>query len=196
MNQPPEEIDGRSHVGGLLAGDDTCASQHDIVPFGSVDQMMEARVGLAPTMCFRSRGCNPGPSLLGSPRHLSTNSSVDSLTITPSQRNSSLVPKSRFELDLSHPQCDVLTANTISGWRRRRDSNPRSPCGLTAFPRQRIRPLCHVSMFDQTGQRNAWESNPVDPCGSYGLANRCITILPAFRWPVSSISSLRLPSGK
>lgn len=125
----------------------------------------------------------------------------------------------------TQPLCQPLTHRhrpdqSQVKWRRRRDSNSRNHCWFTAFPRQRIRPLCHVSvklrgivgpkwkwriaedlhprpvkvhavfeaaparlsgLLSKTVQRNAWESNPVDPCGSYGLANRCITILPALR---------------
>ena len=32
-------------------------------------------------------------------------------------------------------------------WRRERDSNPRYDCSYTAFPRLRIRPLCHLSIY-------------------------------------------------
>ena len=48
-------------------------------------------------------------------------------------------------------------------WRRRRDSNPRSPCELNGFQDRRIQPLCHSSAAAGVCGKAARKASPQGP---------------------------------
>ena len=117
------------------------------------------------------------------PPHTDVNAALRSWASPRSTRNA---PLGRCDLAVRipctaprHEKSPIAGALPIV-WRRRRDSNPRTPEGVNGFRDRRIQPLCHPSVWVTrrpegrrgTIWRRVWDLNPGYAFGVYTISNR------------------------
>ena len=81
-------------------------------------------------------------------------------------------------------------------WRRGQDSNLRSPLGDTGFQNQRIKPLCHPSVVDESGSSDrVFDSKRGCELGVLGVVWVIVTISRACKGSQVFRSQYLLPLG-